>query len=563
MKNYFHLFLLLLIPFFGYSQNWELGLQGGLTHYFGDLTNNEVDFVSDGYGSTGGLYIRNAFNNNFGLRGNFFYSSIEGNDANFSAFPTRNFRFGGDNFEISAQGEWFITGKDKLFRPYLFAGIGWLNTTPNTNFGFSDPSNPSLAANVVLDRAEGRRHNTAVIPLGLGFDFSISKKRNAYLGFEFSARPTFSDFLDGVSNAADPDNNDWFGTGAVTLSFPLGKRAPDADKDGISDAEDACPNTPGLKEYQGCPDTDGDGIVDKDDACPTVAGTLNGCPDSDGDGIADQSDSCPNVAGVQSANGCPDGDGDGIADKDDACPTVAGLANFNGCPDSDNDGITDKEDDCPNEAGVAANNGCPVADSDNDGIADDQDACPNEAGPASTNGCPDSDGDGIINKDDSCPTVAGKLNGCPDGDGDGIADKDDSCPTLGGNVDAKGCPIVEEKVKEVFNRALQGIQFETGKNRIRSSSRAILQEVVSIMKENPSYNLTIEGHTDSVGSSESNQKLSQRRADAVRFYLINNGIAESRLSAIGYGEDRPVANNGSKEGRRQNRRVALSVNFQQ
>ena len=288
---------------------------------------------------------------------------------------------------------------------------------------------------------------------------------------------------------------------------------------------------------------------------------LNGCPDSDGDGIADNTDACPDVAGVAAANGCPDSDGDGIADGQDACPTVAGLANFQGCPDSDNDGIKDSEDECPNEAGTIANKGCPLADSDNDGVVDAEDACPQVAGPASTNGCPDSDGDGVIDKDDACPDVKGTVNGCPDTDKDGVIDKSDKCPTLGGNVDANGCPIVEERVKEVFTRALQGIQFETGSNRIRNSSKTILGEVVSIMQENPAYKLTIAGHTDSVGGSDANQRLSQRRADAVRFYLINQGVPAERLTAIGYGEVQPIASNDSKDGRRQNRRVALSVDY--
>jgi len=236
MKNYLHLILFCLLPFLGTAQNWEIGLQGGATHYFGDLTNNETQLVNGGYGTIGGLFVRNNLSNNFGLRGNLFYVALEGSDQNFDATADRGFLFEGDNLEVSVQGEWFITGRDKVIRPYLFGGLGWLNITPNTNYGLSDPTNPTLASNVLLDRAEGKEHNTLVIPLGFGFDFNISKQRNAYLGVEFSARPTLTDFLDGVSNAADRDNNDWFATGAVTLSFPLGKKAPDADNDGISDA---------------------------------------------------------------------------------------------------------------------------------------------------------------------------------------------------------------------------------------------------------------------------------------------------------------------------------------
>ena len=161
------------------------------------------------------------------------------------------------------------------------------------------------------------------------------------------------------------------------------------------------------------------------------------------------------------------------------------------------------------------------------------------------------------------PNAAGPLNGCPDGDADGIADKDDKCPTLGGNVTADGCPVVPTRVTEVFNRALQGIQFETGSNRIRSASRAILGEVITIINENPTYLLNIGGHTDSVGSSESNQRLSQRRADAVKKYLTDRGIDSSRVTAVGYGESNPIADNKYNAGRKQNRRVELSVTYRQ
>ncbi|WP_314296986.1 OmpA family protein [Capnocytophaga gingivalis] len=142
--------------------------------------------------------------------------------------------------------------------------------------------------------------------------------------------------------------------------------AKDTDKDGIPDNKDACPEVPGLKEFNGCPDTDGDGIPDKDDACPQVKGPkeFNGCPDTDGDGIADKDDACPEIAGPKEFNGCPDTDGDGIADKDDKCPDVAGPAENGGCPwpDTDGDGVLDKDDLCPEVAGPASNKGCPEPD---------------------------------------------------------------------------------------------------------------------------------------------------------------------------------------------------------
>jgi OOP family OmpA-OmpF porin len=150
-------------------------------------------------------------------------------------------------------------------------------------------------------------------------------------------------------------------------------------------------HTLGLSFRFGGTDTDGDGIYDKNDACPEVPGLeqFNGCPDTDGDGIEDAKDTCPEVAGLAEYNGCPDTDGDGISDDKDKCPNVAGLAALAGCPDADGDGVTDGDDNCPNEAGPAANNGCPWPDADGDGVLDKDDQCPNEAGVVANNGCPE------------------------------------------------------------------------------------------------------------------------------------------------------------------------------
>lgn len=147
----------------------------------------------------------------------------------------------------------------------------------------------------------------------------------------------------------------------------------------------------GLSFKFGGKDTDGDGIYDKDDACPETAGTkeFNGCPDSDGDKIIDKDDACPEVAGLKEFNGCPDTDGDGIADKDDDCPEVAGLKSLKGCPDQDGDGVTDKSDKCPSVKGPKDNSGCPWPDTDGDGVLDKDDKCVDVKGPASNNGCPE------------------------------------------------------------------------------------------------------------------------------------------------------------------------------
>lgn len=283
--------------------------------------------------------------------------------------------------------------------------------------------------------------------------------------------------------------------------------------------------------------------------------------DMDGDGISDKNDSCPEVAGIEALMGCPDSDSDGIADGQDACPNAAGPAEFGGCPDSDADGVPDKDDVCPDIAGVPGLAGCP--DSDGDGVADREDACPDTAGETQYNGCPDSDADGISDDKDKCPQVAGTAStmGCPDKDADGVADGEDKCPNEAGLAANKGCPEVSEEVKEVFTQALKGIQFESGRDVIKSSSYGILNNVVDIMKANPAYKLYIQGHTDSQGDDAMNLDLSKRRANAVMKYLSDRGVAANRLRAEGFGETKPVADNGTAAGRAKNRRVEFKVEF--
>lgn len=113
--------------------------------------------------------------------------------------------------------------------------------------------------------------------------------------------------------------------------------------------------------------------------------------DRDGDGVVDADDKCPDTPGLASLQGCPDRDGDGIADADDKCPDVAGLSKYQGCPipDTDKDGINDEQDKCPTVPGVARYQGCPIPDGDGDGVNDEEDKCPTRPGPASNQGCPE------------------------------------------------------------------------------------------------------------------------------------------------------------------------------
>lgn len=268
------------------------------------------------------------------------------------------------------------------------------------------------------------------------------------------------------------------------------------------------------------------------------------------------------VAGIKFAWGATDSDGDGIPDNKDECPDTFGLEQFNGCPDSDNDGIKDSEDDCPNDAGPIETKGCP--DTDGDTVLDKDDKCPEVAGVVALMGCPDTDGDGIADGDDACPNEAGlaKFDGCPDTDGDGIADKDDKCPNEAGIAELQGCPrpaAPTVKEQEQLNAYAKTILFETNKSDIKAQSAETLSDIIAILKKYPESKFAIEGHTDSSGSDAYNLKLSNERANSVLRYLVNGGIATERLSAKGFGESNPIADNKTAAGRQQNRRTEINL----
>ncbi len=148
-----------------------------------------------------------------------------------------------------------------------------------------------------------------------------------------------------------------------------------------------------------------------------------------------------------------------------------------------------------------------------------------------------------------------------DRDEDLVRDEEDKCPDEAGIEENGGCAPLSEETLAVFEEALQGIQFETAKDVIKAVSYPILDNVVEIMIDNPSYFLKIEGHTDSDGSEASNQDLSERRAAATLKYLVDKGVAVVRLKDYGFGETKPVASNDTNEGKAQNRRVVFEVVF--
>jgi OmpA-OmpF porin, OOP family len=229
----------------------------------------------------------------------------------------------------------------------------------------------------------------------------------------------------------------------------------------------------------------------------------------------------------------PDMDKDGVVDSIDACPTIIGSADMKGCPDSDNDGVADNEDDCPLVAGDMGMQGCP--DTDKDGLADNKDQCPYVTGSADRNGCP-----------------------VPDKDNDGFTDDQDRCPDQYSKTN-NGCPEIQKEVLAIVEKAAKSVFFETGKATLKKASYASLNQIVSVLQKDPMLYVDIEGHTDNVGDEEYNMKLSRERAEACRSYLISKGIADTRITAKGYGETAPIADNNTATGKAQNRRTEFRL----
>lgn len=293
------------------DKKWGLGLGVGA---YNNLDDSSIGFMPE-------LYLSRYLSPRFDL-------ALKGEMGLFNSKLVNDL----DLFNTSLNLRYKFTDETKKFRPYAYAGPGFLqdNSTSGLNFD-----------------------------LGLGGKYYVSPATALY------AEVGYINGIDATSAGKSVKDN--FLKATLGIEFDFGK-TKDSDMDGVSDKKDKCPNTPAgvAVDANGCPiDTDGDGVADYIDECPTVAGltSLKGCPDTDKDNIADKDDACPEVAGIAALKGCPDSDGDGIADKDDKCPnTPKGYkVDAKGCPlDQDNDGVLDAEDKCPTVAGPKENNGCPV-----------------------------------------------------------------------------------------------------------------------------------------------------------------------------------------------------------
>jgi len=284
----------------------------------------------------------------------------------------------------------------------------------------------------------------------------------------------------------------------------------------------------------------------------TLSYNFGGVKDQDQDGIPDDEDKCPTEPEdrdqFEDSDGCPDPDNDQdeVLDVNDRCPLDPedrdGFEDEDGCPDPDNDqdGLLDVSDQCPMEPedkdGFKDEDGCPDPDNDQDGVLDLSDECPLQPGPEALKGCPDSDDDQ-----------------------DGIFNLEDKCPKVPGVPELKGCPLSRVKMSDRKIELLERVFFEFRLAKLQDRSIPLLTEVASVLKAYPRLKVRIEGHTDIIGKAWMNRVLSQGRAEAVRDFLVSQGVEEERMVCKGYGPDRPITTNQTKAGRAKNRRVEFTI----
>ena len=353
-----------------------------------------------------------------------------------------------------------------------------------------------------------------------------NKKHDGFFGFLIGLM-----FTRGSSADADPDKDGL--TTKIEKEIGTDPKKADTDGDGLNDGAE-------VNQYKTDPltaDTDGDGLLDGAEVNQYKSDP--GKADSDGDGLSDGAE----VNQYKSDPGKVDTDGDGLNDGDEVKYKSDPLKT-----DTDTDGLSDGDE-------VKYKSDPLKTDTDSDGLTDGFEVNQFKTDPAKA----DTDGDGISDGDEvnKYKTDPVKI----DTDGGGVND--------GAEVTAKTNPldpkddisstttiILLEKGKKII---LRGVNFEFNKATLTEDSKTILESAYNAMVANPDVRVEISGHTDSKGSDEYNQDLSLRRAQSVKNWLVQRGIAGDRMKTVGKGEKEPIADNATAEGRTENRRIEFYV----
>ncbi|HLG32226.1 MAG TPA: OmpA family protein [Ignavibacteriaceae bacterium] len=394
------------------------------------------------------------------------------------------------------------------WNPYFYLGSGVMG------FDLSEIRSPNVG---------GEHTDNAgwcgIFLLGVGAEFALSNN----ILFDVSLGSTFSTSheLDGYKSG-DNGIGDYYLNLGVGLSFISESCDSDKDGDGIGRCDE---QKSGTDPHN--PDTDNDGLSDGDEMLIYKTNPLKS--DTDGDFLSDFDELFTYKTDPLNA----DTDGDGLSDGDEVLDYTTDPLKT----DSDSDDLTDSDE-------VHIYKTLPTrSDTDGDGLSDGGELHIYYNNPLN----PDSDGDGLSDGDEVINYGTDPNN--RDTDGGTVSDFHEvrrGTDPFNANDD-----IIKIDVPIV----LEGIMFAKEKSDITPESEIILQGALETLKTYTDIIVEISGHTDNIGSNEQNMALSQRRADSVRFWLIQKGIEPDRIIAKGYGEDFPRVPNDSRENRSLNRRI--------
>ncbi len=395
-------------------------------------------------------------------------------------------------------------------RPYLFSGISIMNFNP------VDENERKLPRN-----ARGDYSNwMGVIPSGAGIQYFITQNSIVELTGMYALGT--KDYLD--DRKINNNNDGYFLFGLNVYAFFESGEA-DTDADGLKNKDEkqfgTDPNNP---------DTDGDRLKDGEEVFTYLTNPLK--RDTDDDGLTDYDE----IFSYRTNPNNADTDGDGLKDGDEikiykTDPLIA---------DTDKDGLLDGDE-------VLTHKTDPLnPDTDGDGLTDGDEVVQHKTDPLKS----DTDEDGLTDKDEVITHITNPLN--KDTDNGGIPDGREV--ERGKNPNDPSDDIVF--IPDVGQRVtLRGINFEFNSARILPSSEDTLKFVAAGLLANPEIHIEISGHTDNIGSARANELLSLQRAEAVKQYLVSRGVAAGRITTVGYGFKRPIADNATESGRAKNRRI--------